>query len=517
MSGKRLVGIAALLVAGLWASGAWGADLVIFPTSYMDNPRSSIAPPDPLPTEAKIFASRGEYEPLAFAVRSTQLLDTVSVKVGDLVGPRGKIGGANVTLSGMGRVVDQGRGNFITVLGPAKPVELPANTSVSYWLTVKVPDDAAPGTYRGAITAEGGNLTAKLDVALEVLDIKLDEPTQAIGFNYSWPKSVEVLRAQLKDMREHGMTGVGPLYGFHLPIYDNDVSDFDTFVREYQQAGYKTTLWVATPMNMSAGELKGFGEVDSPRFVRRWKKVMEALYGVTEKYNQPAIFSVGDEYTNQGLKGVETSERLAKMAFDTLPQLPCGSDINGYQELMRTSKYYDAAAFNIGWGGADNHNGNRTLLNRKTIEEVVANNCKPWFVNAGKGRMSYGYWFWKMASYGMQGKIEWYYNLGNPPYERGSMIFVYEGKTCPTLDYERSREGCDDMKYLVTLENRIAAARQAGRGDSPAVTKAEKLLQQVRSDISDDWTDYRQGDGSWSPAKFDNYRRQVAECILEVK
>jgi len=55
-----------------------------------------------------------------------------------------------------------------------------------------------------------------------------------------------------------------------------------------------------------------------------------------------------------------------------------------------------------------------------------------------------------MTQYGARGKVEWYYNLGKN--ERGSMVHFDGRNIHPTMDYERSREGIDDLKYLYKLE-----------------------------------------------------------------
>jgi hypothetical protein len=152
--------------------------------------------------------------------------------------------------------------------------------------------------------------------------------------------------------------------------------------------------------------------------------------------------------------------------------------------------YLNVATFNNGWDGIDHHNKGRHLLNRDFILEVQEKaGAIPWFVNAGSGRLPFGFFFWKMTKYGVRGKVEWYYNLDN---RTGSVVRTEGSTVWPTLDYERSREGIDDLKYLCKLEKLIA---QAGTLDKAKAErqKAEMLLAKIAEDISDDWTAYQQG------------------------
>jgi len=146
--------------------------------------------------------------------------------------------------------------------------------------------------------------------------------------------------------------------------------------------------------------------------------------------------------------------------------------------------YLNVATFNNGWDGADHHNQGRRLLNRVFLEELQSKTgAIPWFVNAGSGRFPFGFFFWKMSQYGVKGKVEWYYNLRN---EQGSLVRTQGDTVYPTLDYERCREGIDDLKYLCKLESLLAKADPA----RPEAKNARDLLKTIAAGITDDWTLY---------------------------
>jgi hypothetical protein len=369
---------------------------------------------------------------------------------------------------------------------------------------------------------------AALGLVLEVLPIRLEEPPWVLGFNYSNPKDRAAMAAHLADMRAHGMTGVGPLYEFHLPVQDEDTSDLAAFIKAYTKAGFTRPVYFATPMNLTISALTGYGPVDSKRFQQKYIQVMRRLGAEARRHEVPVIFSIGDEFTNKGVKGVEYAGRLARLTFEELPELITTSDMNGYMEVMAMAPYLNVAAINNGWDGIDHHNKGRRLVNEAFLTELCEKTgAIPWFVNTGSGRFPFGLFFWKMTRYGVIGKIEWYYNLEN---RKGSLVRTDGARVWPTLDYERSREGIDDLKYVLALESAIADAKKAGKA-AGEVAKAEVLLAKISDAIIPNWTAYTRGGETFpedgfhvtDPAKaarlghFNAIRRAVADAAIAIR
>ena len=476
--------------------------------------------------EARIFASPGEYEPFSFLVRPRESIEQVMISGSELKGPGGSIPAANVAVASVEEFFPGGRQILVPV---GKAWNMSAYAVEYMWCTVKVPEDAKPGSYRGevAVTSKGQKIAA-ITIALDVLPIKLEDPPFALGYNYSHPKDRKAMEAHLADMRAHGMTTVAALYDFHLPVYDNNTSELGEFIEAYKKAGYPAPFYFATPMDLELSELAGFGSVDSRRFQQKYIKVMRALHEEVKRHGVPTVMSIGDELTNRGMEGVKIAGKLAKLAWEELPEIATTSDMNGYMEVMAMAPYLNIATFNNGWDGADHHNQGRHLLNRKFVEEVQSKTgAIPWFVNAGTGRFPYGLFFWKMSKYGVRGKVEWYYNLGKN--ERGSVVRLEGAKVYPTLDYERSREGIDDLKYLCALEKLIDQAKKSGQA-AEQVRKAEATLKGIFDAIADDWTVYDTGTrfsidgfGVVDPEKaaalgqLDSTRQAVAQRIIELQ
>jgi len=478
------------------------------------------------PRKARLFASLGEYEPFSFLLRPGESLQDVFIEPGDLSGPGGaKVPAANVAVASVEGFFEEGR-RILMPLG--RKWNMGAHSTEFFWCTVKVPPDAAPGLYRGKVTVTAqGRPVGAIDVELEVLPVRLSDPPFSLGFNYSNPKDPAALAAHFADMREHGMTCVGPLYHWHLPVHDDDTSELAAMLRAYKKAGFPGVCYFATPMELQLSALAGYGSETSRRWQQKFIEVMRKLHAEMRKHDVRTVTSIGDELTNKGVEGVEIAGRLAKFAWEELPEIATASDMNGYREVMAMAPYLNVAAFNNGWDGIDHHNAGRHLINKAFIEEVRKTGAIPWFVNGGVGRFPYGFFFWKMSKYGVRGKVEWYYNLDN---RKGSVVRTEEARLWPTLDYERCREGVDDLKYLCRLEELAAAAKKAERA-APERQAAEALLQRIADGIADDWSAYTSG-GQRFPADgldvmdpekaagmgdLDAIRRAVAESIVTLQ
>lgn len=448
--------------------------------------------------EARLFACPGEYEPFSFLLRPKVALQDVFITATALSGPGAVIPETDVTVASVEHFLGEGRD---ILMGLGRKWNMAAHSTEYFWCTIRVPPTAKPGTYTGQVkVTDKDGVVGTIAITLEVLPIELADPPFALGYNYSSPKDNKELALHLADMRRHGMTCVAPLYNFHLPVHDTDTSEFGQFIEAYKKAGFPAPLYFATPMNLQLSELAGYGSETTKRWQQKYIKVMRLLHAEAQKHGVPVLFSIGDELTNKGIEGVKIAENLARFVWEELPEIATTSDMNGYMEVMAMAPYLNVATFNNGWDGIDHHNKGRTLMNKAFILELQQKTgAIPWFVNAGTGRFPFGFFFWKMTKYGVRGKVEWYYNLRN---ERGSVVRTHEGTVYPTLDYERSREGIDDLKYLCKLESLVAEAKKSGKAEAERKA-AEELLAKLADAIHDDWSAYTSGGAKFPADGFD--------------
>jgi len=524
---RPLSALAGAALALTLAAGPLHAAVELYVTDYLAPQVKTIRPLGGSPTNvARLFAAPGEYEPVSFAVRPDARVEQMFIAPTDLTGPKGRIPKENIRIQS---VESYHGGDRDILMDLGGPWDMPAYRRGLFWVTVHVPDSAPAGRYQGQAVVTGkGKPLARLTLELETLPIKLEEPPFALGYNYSSPKDAEALAAHLADMRAHGMTTVAPLYNFHLPIYDADTSELGEFIEAYRRAGFTQPIYFGSPMQLIS-RLAGYGPVDSARFQQKFLAVMRRLHAEERRHDTPLLFSIADELTNKGRPGIEQGALLARLCFEELPEIAVTADMNGWLEVTTLAPWLNVATFNNGWDGIDHHNHGRRLINREFILNLQRRtDAIPWFVNAGSGRFPFGFFFWKIAKYGVRGKVEWYYNLGDN--ERGSLVRA-EGKTVwPTLAYERSREGVDDLKYLVTLERLLAKARRSGRA-AAAARRAEGLLARIADGIQDNWTAYAEGGETFPGDGFDvmapsqaaglsryqALRRAVADAIVDLQ
>lgn len=501
----------ALLVIAL-CHAVWSAEVDVYVTDYTG--RQIVGEETVLGKEktrsVSLFASRGEYEPFSFALQPKERMPDVMISAGALRGPAGVIPADRVVVQS----VEGGHGANRMLFDLGRSWNMPAWSRELFWVSVRVPEEAKPGIYKGSVTVTSeGKPCAAVTVNLDVLPIDLEEPPFCLGWHYAWPGSVEALRANLRDMREHGMTNVGPLYGFHMPITDDDTSQLGTFIEEYLKAGFTKPIMFAAPMGLSLTGLTGYGPVDSKRFQQKYIEVMRKLHAETRKHDIPVIFSIGDEFTNKGMKGVDYAGKLARLTYEELPEICVTSDMNGYREVMAMAPYLNYALFNNGWDGIDNHNEGRRLLNEQFIKELVEKTSAiPYFVNAGKGRFPFGFFFWKMSKYGVVGKVEWFYNLEGTGGGEGSVVKIDGTRITHTLDYELSREGIGDLKYLCKLESLIALARKTSKARAET-DAAAAFLKTIEDSIIPNWTAYSRGGMKWPADGMEELDAEKAATI----
>lgn len=516
-----------LLAAIVFAAARLHGAVEVYVTDYLAPQDKSIKPLGGIRTNvARLFATPGEYEPVSFAVRPDERVEQLFLAATDLSGSVGSIPRSQVLVQS---VEGFHGGDKDILMGLGQAWDMPTFQRELFWATVHIPAEARPGEYTGEVTVTGGGKpVARLMLQLEVLPFRLEQPPFALGYNYSSPKDPRALAAHLEDMRAHGLTTVAPLYGFHLPVQDDDTTEFGEFLEAFRRAGFQQPLYFGTSMNLLMSELAGYGPVDSRRFQRKFLQVMRRLHVEAQRHGVPVVFSIADELTNQALPGVRKGELLARLCWEELPEMAVTADMNGWLEVTTMAPFLNVATFNNGWDGIDRHNQGRRLINRDFILELQQKtDAIPWFVNAGSDRFPFGFFFWRMAQNGVRGKVEWYYNLG--PNERGSVVRTEGARIWPTLAYERSREGMDDLRYLVTLEQRIAAAKSSGR-DPAAVSRAEALLKRIADGIVDNWTAYTDGgetfpgdgfvlmsaDKSAGLTHYQSVRRALADAIMEL-
>ena len=227
-----------------------------------------------LRTSLEFSASPGEYEPLTFCVRALRSLGDLSVTATELLTDDGfRLRAPEVRIVRTAPKLLEWN-NPLYKNGPVGLIEVPtylernrsikvlAETTVQFWLTVKVRDDAFAGAYKGKIKIhiEGGGVL-ELPLALNVWPVTLIEPERPVGMwdvvifseDKIYRDEYGPLDAIYADMREHGMTAVSFGRGFtgkelsvdqkgnvHIAI---EGSEFERSMEAANRAGFREVLW----------------------------------------------------------------------------------------------------------------------------------------------------------------------------------------------------------------------------------------------------------------------------------
>src|SRR5208283_472223 len=108
------------------------------------------------PIYGEAFA--GEYEPVTMSLVPLKDLGQVTVSAGDLTGPGGTIPAAAIDVGYVSyritRVTSEGSVYTIAprFVMPSSVVDMPRAMTRRFWLTVKTPETARPGLYRGQVS-----------------------------------------------------------------------------------------------------------------------------------------------------------------------------------------------------------------------------------------------------------------------------------------------------------------------------------------------------------------------------
>ena len=223
------------------------------------------------PKMAEIWAARNQHASLQVVVRSAQPLSGLSAAVEPLQGPKGAslqvsarpvgyvVVGSHTKDTPPEELVGEAPGWFPDPLLDF-PVDVKGGRTQAVWVSVHVPADAAPGTYRGAVSLQaGGRAVARAPFSLRVLRATVpeerhlkvtnwfwlaDKPARqfykAPAFSEDWWKLIENVARVMAGHRQNVV--LTPLMELITPRYEAgllryDFSNFDRWVETFRRAG----------------------------------------------------------------------------------------------------------------------------------------------------------------------------------------------------------------------------------------------------------------------------------------
>jgi len=465
---------------------------VLFHRHYLDMVfPTSLPRPQETQLDLKAFATPGEHEPVTVSLRALRELTDVRVSVSELKSPEGAIIPAEAATVYPVRCLDKRETypsdyyieDMPVLLERREGADVPAGESKRFWLDLHVPDGTAPGVYEGrvSISAEGAEAT-ELPLALRVLPFTLSDPEGIFwGEYYAGPRMKpddpayrELMLAELRDMREHGMTSVGLCFGPSLEAFEitedgvqvayDETERYAWFMDDYVRSGFRAPVIQLsdTPQSLLGGD----HALDSDEFARLYKGAWAAMRDEAKRRGWPEV--IVQPVDEPGWKDQAARDRTLHL-LKLLKEIPD----------MRTEEDGPADEFfeDIAGPYADVWNYNGGVGTPERVAQAIADGhivtCYNNDVECYRPEMGrYAAGFYLLAS-GTDGIYNWqYHGWKGDPYndqdsQHGDFLHVYPRTDKevggPATGWEGFREGTDDYKYCDLLRKTIARARKAGK------------------------------------------------------
>jgi len=489
----------------------------------------------------ELSAAQGEREHAAIGLYPLAKVPGVTVSVSDLTGPGGAVIGSSavrvrkvrnflkrVGATRMGRLLPYILQDFGTL-------DLAPGVTRGVWLTLAVPDDAKPGEYAGAVTiAARGRAPATVGVKLTVHPFRLDRVTDitisvtgsTAGPWRRWYPGLEerwwqVAEQVMRNQAAHGMNAVTGGPGARIRSIKDGRADID-----YADMDRWLALAVRHGLTMPGDSYQGLDVANVPRHsgkdclerneadARRQFGVSQAellriVYGDVARHAKanrwpPRVYYFLDEPRPE-YRNVEPGAKRIELRTRACP----GTLFSGYYSTGGgRDVFFPTMPVSI------------AHVNDKALALVRQGGRRIWDYSGERCRHDVGRWAFAAARAGMSGFLRnGYMYVCSDPYfdfsdDEASWSVVYPSISGlnDAVGWERTAEGVDDYRYLLTCERLIKKARAErralGRADAAAATMARTL---ARVSVSDKET------ARLTPAGYDRFRRELAGHIIALR
>ncbi len=524
-----------------------------------------------------LTAAQDQYEPAQMGVYAVRDLSSVTVAVSDLRDDTGDVLPASAVVVRMVRFYGASlsvrhRDRFGVVpktLEIAVPIDVPRGTVRPFWITVHVPADQPGGTYNGVVHVSHAKGSRDLPLTVEVLPLRLREPDilygtlsinalAKISHALAHPHTVlygktieenihlagadELMREaelMLRDQRAHGMNTISPWSAKEYADRQGEpyLRDLEVGMLLYRRIGfskpmlYQMGTLLHTNKNNRAGAYRDFNpDRDLPiaRAVARYYTERFAREGL------PGIIFLPVEEPNlrDGISKGDPPDIRQRIARELLEAIKEGGGRTGMTCTPSSAK----AVGNLAdyW----------IVAYRRFMPDVYAAadragarlamyaNSAMMGQNTYAPRFLFGYFVW---ANGLKGMLPWTYPVqpnrfpvnahtrGEGPLNVHDHFLGLDGSPIPTVQWELSRMGIDDAKYLATLDVLAAAAAQSESAAArDAAAEARTFLDEVRSQVSPDVRDYAfenrhnfepEPAGGWDTSRFEQTRARAVSLL----
>ena len=513
---------------------------------------------------ARAIGTPGEYVQMAFAVRTLKKVDNVILTTQGFTDKSGKtvIPKLNVDLRRIMDLPMPGKQDKRYVVEPRYMesctdldfINIAKDYTERFFVTVKIPDNAAPGIVKSTVTITAGNgEKAKMPLMIRVLPFKLDRPDPKNEMNFQilavlddnrvtrWGRDNyyhQMLR-NMSDIAEHGMNSIGKINSMPLITKNPDGTyKFDFNSPEGRGAYSSKVFYDAIKRAGLDGPVSfyhcfqwdkyGIAKLAKP-FTPQWQDLIHQLVQAIEKARKENswnefIYAVGDEPGSSVVR-INTVKNIAQAIKKAAPHARILAAFNG--------EWHGAADWYICKDFVDIHCGN--YFNDRIIAGSKAAGYKErWLYNgiertasydARSHRVFYGYVPYRVGAVGVT-QYHYRYAFGGPAKTdfaifdhingtRPDYVTTYPAPDgpLPTQQWEAIRQGIYDYKYIFTLKKRLANCT-----DATAKAKAQKVLDDIYKAIPGDFMSEKRSHHlqKLSPETLDTMRWKVSQAIMAI-
>lgn len=521
---------------------ASGGAAVLVPDSYLaDSDPRVPAPQGSTGPMLRVFAARGEYEPVSFSVLAGTDLTGVSVTPADLRSGDNVFRAQNMDVRrSVYYYAPAGEKTYrpVEMVLATAPADIAANRSQRFWVHFWVPPDQPSGLYRGtlAVSSSNGEI-GRIAVRLHVLELTLGPPPRRYGTWYGpvwgWkPRGQDVTR-HFAQMREEGLTCVctchiNPELSFQDGKLEITWRKMDEVMKAFNDAGLDGPVgvdgrWINGWCSELARKLKEAGE-DPPSSIDvqgSYKKVAPYEDPLTEKYFREIVSRTLAHAQQAGWPEIwwYPQEEAAWAVGQARYFTPMLNDLGavsllvdngprfGRDQRLTVGDLWPVRCYNF--------------FTQATRDRVLEEGRALWGFNFGVHRSAYGLYAERV---GVEGLWSWAYQWGAlwRGWQKGGwhILWPHPSGPIPTPSSVRMREGIDDSRYIALVRDLI---ERAGRAPGPRVRAlAAAVARELEQDVVGRLPLHSQAfRGSYqranAPGELDAVRARVAHMALILK
>ncbi len=352
-----------------------------------------------------------------------------------------------------------------------QPIALPRNQTKQLWVTVHVPADAEPGTYKGAVTvADSTGPLGHLEISLQVLPFNLHTPKTQYSIYYrgtlsdnptisSEKKGRAQFVAELNNMLAHGVN--------NPTVYQRlDRAELSEVLRIRSSAGMDTSslFYLGT----------GTGNPTSREQLNDLKRRLKAIKEIAGQHGIEKVYLYGiDEAKGDKLASQRSAWELARDegvkvftagysdAFSVAGDLLDLLVMAGKLQRGQAENFHRAGHKIFSYANPQTGPENPEIFRRNYGLELWRNDYD--------GAMPYAYqdsmgFIWNDFDHGL--------------YRDHNFTYPTVDGVIDTLAWEGFREGVDDVRYITTLEDVL---NQLPTPDSPPAREAKRFVDGLRA------------------------------------